>query len=196
MSRRPGSYTKGVAKREEILTAALQVIAEKGYRGASVREIADAAGISQAGILYYFSSKEELFAEILRKRDELDSAAYVDDKPGHWLGTMLQVMQHDTEVPGLSQLYAQLSAEATDPEHAARQFFADRFEKFQQVLADDIRVQQAAGAISPDLDPERFGRIALAIADGMQLQWLIDPGVDMVDHIRYALGLLAGRPTD
>ncbi|MEA5455562.1 helix-turn-helix domain-containing protein [Sinomonas sp. JGH33] len=196
MSRRPGSYTKGVAKREEILTAALHVIAEKGYRGASVREIAEAAGISQAGILYYFSSKEELFAEILRKRDEVDTAAYVNDVPGHWLETMLQVMQHGTEVPGLSQLYAQLSAEATDPEHAARQFFANRFAKFGQAFADDIRAQQAAGTISPDLDAERFGRIAIAVADGMQLQWLIDPSVDMVDHIRYALGLLTGRPTD
>jgi AcrR family transcriptional regulator len=74
MARR-GSYAKGVAKREEILTAALDVIARQGYGRASVRELADAVGLSQAGLLHYFSSKEELFAEVLRKRDEVDGAA-------------------------------------------------------------------------------------------------------------------------
>ena len=72
---RRGSYAKGVAKREEILTRALDVIAREGYRGASVKELADAVGLSQAGLLHYFDSKEELFTEILRKRDELDSVA-------------------------------------------------------------------------------------------------------------------------
>ena len=36
-----GSYAKGIAKREEILTAALDVIARNGYRRTSVRELAD-----------------------------------------------------------------------------------------------------------------------------------------------------------
>ena len=43
----------------------------------SVRELADAVGLSQAGLLHYFSSKEELFTAILRKRDEVDFATYV-----------------------------------------------------------------------------------------------------------------------
>src|SRR6478736_6791304 len=73
---RRGSYAKGVAKREEILERALDVIAAEGYRGASVKVLADAVGLSQAGLLHYFDSKEELFTEILRKRDELDLAQY------------------------------------------------------------------------------------------------------------------------
>jgi AcrR family transcriptional regulator len=70
-----GSYAKGIAKREEILTSALDVIARNGYRRTSVRELADAVGLSQAGLLHYFSSKEELFQEIVRKRDEVDLAS-------------------------------------------------------------------------------------------------------------------------
>ena len=73
---RRGSYAKGVAKREEILERALEVIAREGYRGASVKELADAVGLSQAGLLHYFDSKEELFTEIVRKRDEVDLAHY------------------------------------------------------------------------------------------------------------------------
>ena len=71
-----GSYAKGVAKREEILATALEVIAREGYRGASVKVLAEAVGLSQAGLLHYFDSKDELFTEILRKRDDLDLATY------------------------------------------------------------------------------------------------------------------------
>src|SRR5690606_19486752 len=68
-----GSYAKGVAKREEILTRALEVIAREGYRRASVKELAESVGLSQAGLLHYFGTKDELFVDILRKRDEVDA---------------------------------------------------------------------------------------------------------------------------
>ena len=53
-------------KRREILDAALEVVARNGYSRTSVRELADAVGLSQAGLLHYFDSKEHLFAEVLR----------------------------------------------------------------------------------------------------------------------------------
>ena len=43
-----GSYAKGVAKREEILRTALEVFAKQGYRGTSLRELAEAVNLSQA----------------------------------------------------------------------------------------------------------------------------------------------------
>ena len=69
-----GSYAKGVAKRDEILTTALEVIARNGYRKTSIRDLAAEVGLSQTGLLHYFGTKEELFAEVLRKRDEIDGA--------------------------------------------------------------------------------------------------------------------------
>ena len=60
-----GAYAKGVAKREEILAAALTIIGEQGFRRASVREIAEAVGLSPAGLLHYFGLKEQLFVAIL-----------------------------------------------------------------------------------------------------------------------------------
>ena len=69
-----GSYAKGVAKRTEILDTALDVVARNGFRGTSVKELADSVGLSQAGLLHYFDSKDELFTAILRRRDEVDNA--------------------------------------------------------------------------------------------------------------------------
>ncbi|UOQ90766.1 TetR/AcrR family transcriptional regulator [Agromyces endophyticus] len=199
MARR-GSYAKGIAKREEILTAALEVIARNGYGRASVRELADAVGLSQAGLLHYFSSKEELFAEVLRKRDEVDrevlEADHADDPDADEVSLLdgfVGVVRHNAEVPGLVQLYARLSNEATAPDHAAHAFFEERFRMFRELAADDIRAGQQRGEIPADLDAERLASILLAVSDGLQTQWLMDPSIDMAAHIEYLIGLFA-RP--
>jgi AcrR family transcriptional regulator len=49
-------------RREEILHAALKVFAQQGYAAASMDDIAAAAGLSKAGVYFYFSSKETLFS--------------------------------------------------------------------------------------------------------------------------------------
>jgi AcrR family transcriptional regulator len=187
-----GSYAKGVAKREEILTAALDVIARNGYRRTSVRELADAVGLSQAGLLHYFSSKEELFQEILRKRDEVDASAFEPSTTGFMEG-FLGVVRHNAEVPGLVQLYAQVSTEAGDPEHPAREFFVQRYAEFRRLFAEQVRIEQAAGRVAPDIDPELTAGLFLAAADGLQTQWMLDPSIDMPEHIAYLWHLVTRK---
>ncbi|WP_248926903.1 TetR/AcrR family transcriptional regulator [Paenibacillus hamazuiensis] len=53
-------------KREKIIAAAYQLLAEKGYDQASTKEIARAAGVAQGLINYYFPSKDLLFAEVFK----------------------------------------------------------------------------------------------------------------------------------
>ena len=187
-----GSYAKGVAKREEILTAALDVIAKNGYRRTSVRELADAVGLSQAGLLHYFSSKEELFQEILRKRDEVDAAAF-EPSTTDFMEGFLGVVRHNAEVPGLVQLYAQVSTEAGDPEHPAREFFIHRYAEFRRLFAEQVRLEQAAGRVAPDIDPELTAGLFLAAADGLQTQWMLDPSIDMPEHIAYLWHLVTRK---
>jgi len=191
MARR-GSYAKGVAKREEILPAALDVIARNGYRRTSVRELADAVGLSQAGLLHYFASKEELFQEILRKRDEVDAAAF-DSELEHPIEGFFAVIRHNSEVPGLVQLYAQVSTEACDPEHPAHEFFVERYEQFRSLFGRLVRDEQRAGNIDPDLDPDRISNLFLAAADGLQTQWMLDPSIDMADHVAYLWHLVTRK---
>jgi AcrR family transcriptional regulator len=188
-----GSYAKGIAKREEILTAALDVIARNGYRRTSVRELADAVGLSQAGLLHYFSSKEELFQEILRKRDEVDAATF-DTEHEHPIEGFFSVIRHNAEVPGLVQLYAQVSTEAGDPEHPAHEFFVERYRQFRLMFADMVRAEQAAGNVDPDLDADRVANLFLAAADGLQTQWMLDPSIDMAEHVTYLWHLVTRLP--
>ncbi len=179
-----GSYAKGVAKREEILDRALEVIAREGYRGASVKEVADAVGLSQAGLLHYFDSKEELFTEILRKRDEVDSVSYTPVPPEGLQGADLRrgylgIIRHNSDVPGLVQLFSRLSVDAADPQHPAHEYFIDRNDKMRDVFTQALAQGQAAGELTPRVDPETLARILQAVADGMQIQWMLDPDVDM-----------------
>ena len=51
--------------RERILTAALEVFAQDGYRGATIDAIAAAAGMSKPNLLYYFPTKERIYRTVL-----------------------------------------------------------------------------------------------------------------------------------
>ncbi len=50
---------------EQILAQAKKLFVERGYKGLSMREIAEAAGLSKAGLYYHFKDKEDLFLAIL-----------------------------------------------------------------------------------------------------------------------------------
>ena len=181
---RRGSYAKGIAKREEILQRALEVIAREGYRGASVKELADAVGLSQAGLLHYFDSKEELFTEIVRKRDEVDMGDYgatMQEQPsaGELREGYVAVIRHNTHVPGLVQLYSQLSVDAADPQHPAHKFFLERGQNLRTAFADALAVRRESGEFAERIDADTLARILQAVSDGLQLQWMLEPDIDM-----------------
>ncbi|MBF0329367.1 MAG: TetR/AcrR family transcriptional regulator [Nitrospirae bacterium] len=60
-----GSEDKTFTTREKVLAAALQLFSAKGYLGATTKEIAKLAGIAEVTLFRQFSSKEQLFEEVL-----------------------------------------------------------------------------------------------------------------------------------
>jgi AcrR family transcriptional regulator len=65
-----GSRRSSVERREEILKVALSVLAERGYRGASMREIAKCAQASKETLYAWFGDKRGLFEELVRWQAE------------------------------------------------------------------------------------------------------------------------------
>lgn len=61
------STSKGQSTKAAVLDAALQAFADLGYREASMRAIAQRAGLSLSHAYYYFDSKEQIVAELLRR---------------------------------------------------------------------------------------------------------------------------------
>src|SRR5690349_14046135 len=171
-----GPYARGVAKREEILDVALELFSRAGYDKTSVREVARATGLSQAGLLHYFSSKDELFVEVLRRRDARDQERF-DTERNHRLSAegLIDTVRSNSEEPGLVRLYVAMSAESAEVSSGVRRFFVERYATIVTGIADDIRRRQGEGALPAHLDAEGVASILVAAADGLQLQWLLDP---------------------
>ena len=64
-----GPYAKGRERREAILAATLEVFAQSGYRGTSLRAIARELGIGSSLIQHYFDTREELLTEVIKAWD-------------------------------------------------------------------------------------------------------------------------------
>ncbi|QFY44733.1 DUF1956 domain-containing protein [Candidatus Methylospira mobilis] len=65
--------------RERLLSSALEIFAEKGFREATVREICAKADVNAASVNYYFRSKEALYVEVLEFSCRQASERYPDD---------------------------------------------------------------------------------------------------------------------
>jgi len=186
-----GPYAKGVAKRAEILRAALEVIARHGYRKTSTRELAAAVGLSEAGMLHYFGSKEKLFEEVLRARDEADLER-IDATDS--IDGLQAVIRHNGTVPGLVQLYSTFSAEAGDPDHTSHDFFVDRYAALRARLAETVRTRQSEGTLTPDADPDTIATLLIALSDGLQIQSQYELTTAPADAFHHLLTLLAAPP--
>ena len=58
--------TKSANQHENILAVATRLMSQKGYKGASLQEIADLVGVHKSTLFHYFKNKEELLLSILR----------------------------------------------------------------------------------------------------------------------------------
>ncbi|MFT4219714.1 MAG: TetR/AcrR family transcriptional regulator [Microbacterium sp.] len=184
-----GPYAKGRERREEILSVALEVVAERGCRNASNREIARRVGLSQAGLMHYFGSREELYMAVLQARDLRDEARYWNPTPD--FRGILGIIENNTRVPGLVQLYVEFSAEASIGKHPAHGYFVERAAAVHEHFALSVRAAQDSGEFGPHIDADEAADLVMAAADGLQQQWLIDPSVDMISRLRHLWTALA-----
>ncbi|PCE14584.1 transcriptional regulator [Microbacterium sp. SZ1] len=177
---RRGPYAAGQARRQAIVEEALAVFSRTGFHGGSLREIAKRVGVTPAGLLHHFADKEELFAEVLRQRDEKVRAAAGEPAEHTLIEQAKRVVSYNQTSRGLTSLYAIVSAEATDPDHPSHAEFAARYRERAAEAEVILRRGQDAGEVRADIDPAHAARLISAVMDGIQLQWLLDDSVDMV----------------
>ncbi|KQP01790.1 TetR/AcrR family transcriptional regulator [Leifsonia sp. Leaf264] len=156
------------------------MFARAGFEGASVVEIAAEVGISRAGLLHHFESKEDLLMAVLDHREESDRQVFVASgsrKEGGIgvLRGMVRLAQRNEERPGLVRLYVALSAEATAHDHPAHQYFVQHYARILDGTEWALDSARASGALKTDIDARRFARDLVAVQDGLQLQWLLRP---------------------
>lgn len=190
-------YAKGRERRVRIVEAAGEVYAEAGYHGASLREIAKRAGISHAGLLYYFPSREALLAAVLEKRDEADAGPATESGGGPMAAVnhLLALADHNARHPGIVELYVRLAAEAFAAEHPAHDYFVRHYALTRSYVERALVRLGQEGLLRDGVDPRTAAVNLVALMDGLQVQWLSTPEeVDMADSLKAFVHQLLKEP--
>lgn len=160
-------------RRAQLVHEAMRLISEAGFRQFTIAELARACGISRAGVLHHFGSREDLLLEVLSAREANDAAAVLEASGTHEgdIRAMLDVLiRRNMSQPELIRLYTVLSAESLDPDHPAHEYFAQRWERTIAALASVLE--------GFDRPPREMAIAIHVFQDGLQEAWLRDPTVD------------------
>jgi AcrR family transcriptional regulator len=172
----------GREAREELLGAALRVFARRGYRDASVDEVAAEAGYSKGALYWHFASKEDLLSALLEERvDALlrEMLALLGSAPP----------EQDMSVEASREFARRLAAERDtvlvereqwslairDPEIARRYVARQREIRRALARALEARARHLGTPVLP-LPAEDVARIVLSVIAGLAHDELIEPG--------------------
>ncbi|QPL05401.1 MULTISPECIES: TetR/AcrR family transcriptional regulator [Actinomyces] len=179
------------ARREQIVEAATELVARKGFNGLALQEVADAVGITQAGLLHYIGTKDGLLTLLLSERydrqgtpqDFIDSGDPAATHPdGMSLPAYLRYLVAYNEArPALMGLYMTLGAEcANDPDHPAYERFIDRpdavwdyYSQFTWRLPPEVEADGGWASMRPLVE------LAIQAMDGAQTRFFRRPAVSL-----------------
>ncbi len=164
------------AKRAGLLKAAISVIAQEGFAGASLRKVAQRAGCTTGAVTYYFANKEAMViavaeslfdqfdAQLGRGQDRIDVRAgfqrWLDwtkaDDPDPWLA-VLQLLAHARHEPAFAAVYQR------------------RYAQYREKLAAILARGQGQGLIRGDIPADLLADQLSAMADGWMMLLPIEP---------------------
>lgn len=187
---------EGGEARADLLSAALRVFARRGYREASVDEIAAEAGYSKGAVYWHFSGKAELLLTLLDERVDipmrekvalLASAPVEQDMSVEASKTFARLGADEREALMLEREYATLALR--DPELGAR--YVERQSELRRSLGTAMEAR-ARHLGTPDLGvpAEDVARIVMAIIAGLGADELIEPGSVRPELLGEALAII------
>jgi AcrR family transcriptional regulator len=182
-------------RRPAILTAAAEVISERGVQNTRISDVAERAGTSAPGVLYWFQSKDELLAEALQFSDDrfyfgiTNELAALESATAR-LTRLIELWP--AEGDGEAVLWIELWVRALrDPRLAETRERLDR--RWRETLADVVREGQATGEFA-DADADDVALLLAALMDGFAIQLALgDPAVTAATVRRLCLGLADAR---
>lgn len=178
-------------KRKEILRAAIETFGTKGSTNGTLADIAEQVGITHAGVLHHFGTKQNLLLEVLEFRDR-DDVAHLADRhaPGGpaLFAHLVATAQRNALRPGIVQVYTVLSAESVTEDHAAKGYFQERYSNLRDEVEAAFRELCAQENVTEPETIDKASASILAVMDGLQLQWLLDPtAVDLAGASEFAI---------
>ena len=171
------------AARERLLAAAAKVFARRGYRAASVDEVAAEAGFSKGAVYWHFGGKEDLlhalFDERVGRRAEpvlagLAEASPEEDMSREAARRYAEVLREERDLLLLGHEYWSLAVR--DPK--LRKRYAARQLERRRALAEALRVRAehlGTPEVNEELPTEEVATAYIALANGLAMESLADP---------------------
>lgn len=164
------------AKRKELLAAAISVIADEGYGGASLRNVAKRAGCTTGAVTYYFANKEAMVTAVADSLfDEFDNLLAFDKEQievGDILGQWLD-LSNRKKPDGWLALF-QLLAHARH-EHEFASVFRRRYVRYRRTLTTILERGQRQGKVRDDIAADVLADQLSAMGDGWIMMMPIEP---------------------
>ncbi|HEX4864655.1 MAG TPA: TetR/AcrR family transcriptional regulator [Acidimicrobiales bacterium] len=167
--------------REHLLAAAAEVLARRGYHGATLDEVAQTAGFTTGAIYSNFSGKEELFLALAADREKklIEAFFAAASDPGLTATELVDSLrsvyagsdQDDREKNW--QLWTEFTLQSMrDPD--ARLKLIEQQRSALELVVDLVRKQFEAHGITPPLPVELIARMYIAVFTGLWQQQAID----------------------
>jgi AcrR family transcriptional regulator len=182
-------------RRPAILTAAAEVISERGVQNTRISDVAERAGTSAPGVLYWFPTKDQLLDEALQFSDDrfyegLTNELSALDSASAKLARLVELWPTDED--GETVLWMELWVRSLrDPRLAATRERLDG--RWRAAIAEIIRDGQASGEFRP-VDADEVALLLGALMDGFAIQLALgDPAVTRATVRRHCLELAEAR---
>ncbi len=163
-------------KRRRIIDAAVKVFAEKGFFGAKVSEIAEAAGVADGTIYLYFKSKDDILISLFQeKMSEIvkQLQAILSELPDPETKMRRYVIEHLKLVARQPELMQVLTVELRQSTRFIKEYSPKAFARYLAVIGNIIEEGQKAGVFRKDLDAGILRRALFGLIDELSLEWIL-----------------------
>ncbi|WP_394779309.1 TetR family transcriptional regulator C-terminal domain-containing protein [Undibacterium sp.] len=186
---------KKLSTRDKILQEGLRVMHERGFHGASVRDIMQAAGVSQGSFTNHFGSKEAFGLEVLdlnfsNTLDVLHATLLNDELPPlQRLGDYIAVNKAHLIRDGMRNgcLFGNFTAEASDQSEPMRRRLTEIYTQVQDAIRYCLTAAVKAGELPQDFDCDKTAGFILSSLQGAILMAKAQDNAEPVDNFRQIL---------
>lgn len=168
----------GDLRRRKILEVAVDLFAARGFNDVGIAEIASEVGVTPAGLLHHFPTKATLLLAVLQERElrvEQTLRRHLEEKDD-FITAFLKILEDNEKSPGLVQLFAVLSAESLSSTHPGHGWFVARYDNTISAAAEQLDRVIDVNALPPGVTAVTIARWMHGLADGLRIQWLLNPG--------------------
>jgi AcrR family transcriptional regulator len=170
---------KGEDRKQRILEVAQRLLTRNGWRNTTLAQIAGEAGVSPAGLLHHFESKEQLLHAVVDARDADDDGHA--NRAGDLISEIARVPERFERTPELMGAFTVLLVENLLPDAPLHDRLLTRYRDALNIVAELIRRGQQDGRYRTDMDHTVKAMEIVAFVNGIETTWLLDPSIPLTE---------------